>query len=196
MDPFRITFNLPAVRKHFTPDEDSGLEIRLVGGSVFVRAQADLDGDAVVAFSTRGRGGAEATIEGNRAEDLFVALTSRAMFGPYFVLQSTDDGWLQLTPHQSTGAPPKFVPHMRLWPPRSIPRPILANDDVVDFETLRNVLCRAQRVSGRWETKHRRGGRRPKEVTEAKRLLNDFSNLSSEILSGKHRGKGSVSIRA
>ena len=115
----RFTFNLPAERRYFA-DDTKGLRIRLERGTVFLQPSTDMDGDDIMSLATRTRGGRSTDLHA----DATAAKQIMKVFGrngftttkPFFVLQDKGDGWIRLEHFPETSAPPKPIPHLRIWP--------------------------------------------------------------------------------
>ncbi len=191
---FRLTFNRPAERQFFD-QSSNGLRIRIADNDyVFFRPVDSVRGskDSVV-LETRGeRGGKGVHFDGENAGKLLKIL--HKMGGsrkqPYFLLDRApsrgDRGWFTISAHhESTQAPPKFTPHLRLWErhePKREPPPTIINDAVADIlgDTARLIRGARARIDAYRD--ERKIGRPTKEIKEATELLGAFELLSQEIL--------------
>ncbi|CAM6053342.1 unnamed protein product [Sphagnum tenellum] len=182
---FRITFNLPAQNKYFDEETVSGIRIKIDEDVIMFQAAHESDHNTV-AFTNRPRGGCECIIDGTIAGEMLSLLMKEASPSqPFFDLIKLDQGWITIQHYKGEGAPPKFVPHMRVWPPRdrieAIARPPI-DDEITEvlgnFASLARV---AKQLINDYDAE-RRVGRPPSEIIEAREVIIAFQNLAKEIL--------------
>lgn len=176
MQKLRLTFNKPTVKPFVEGDEAVGFRIGIKDGAVQFLPVSDLDSDDVLPISFRSRGGAEATIEGDDISEIVEALDNP--HSPFFTLTRVKGGWLEATPWTKSTPPPKFEPHVRLWFPRDQqPKRAAAETSFAEFA---KMVTDAQKTIEKF-SKVRKAGRPPREVAEAKAIIDQFRNLVSQV---------------
>jgi hypothetical protein len=127
---FKLTFNKPSVKMFFAGEDAVGIQIKVEGTKVFFKPIHRIEPDQldVVPITERDRGGAQATIEGSRANELLNLLTN-PLGNPYYLLKRTSGGWMEATPHSGPKySPERWEAHIRVWP-RDTAAAISVDDD-------------------------------------------------------------------
>jgi hypothetical protein len=127
---FKITFNKPSVKMFFAGEDAAGIQIKVEGTKVFFKPVHKIEPDQldVVPITEKTRGGAQATIEGSRANELLNLLTN-PLGNPYYLLKRTSGGWMEATPHSGPKySPERWEAHIRVWP-RDTAAAISVDDD-------------------------------------------------------------------
>jgi hypothetical protein len=181
MSPFKLTFNKPAVQSFFEGEDADGLKVGIEQNAVvFTPVNGSKDSD-VIPLLERTRGGVEAVVEGRMAAQLAMALENP--HGSFFTLKRMKGGAVQAVPYASADAPSKFTPHMRAWLPKTMDTEgapaVMPNID--EFPRFLEGVRAAKRLVDEHSTV-KRAGRPSREVSEARRLLAQFSELSQEII--------------
>lgn len=184
----KLTFNAPAARFFFSAVDVVGVRIRLERNRVLLRTTVLARGMDVVSLSKRERGGCAAEIDadGTLAAELLRTF-QRSGFSPkrpFFVLQSSSKGWIEVEHFASERAPPKHIAHMRVW--LMAPDPGLTatqrpfSFDIKTWHTVRTMIFKANRTIKDYEAT-RQVGRPPQAVVEAQQIMTSFRRLVAEL---------------
>lgn len=176
---FKITFNKPAFRTFFQGDGVAGIRVRIVDERVLFRPVLTPTGEDIVPVAERTRGGVEITINGDQANHVLRLLQPK-IENPFYLLRRTEKNWIEVIKYNGKGhEPPKYEPHARIW--LKDMRCDAPCSEVVDFDFHMNEVRKAKGIVDKY-TEERRTGRPPREVIEAKMLLNAFAETAREVL--------------
>jgi hypothetical protein len=177
---FKLTVNRPATQA-FWAEGATAILIRLDDKAVAFRPSAQLESpNDGVRGTARPRGGLEFVINGLKAADLLKTLEDMSAHSrPYFRLRPLADGWLIPEHYDLDGNPLRTEPHLRLWPPhRDIPLPTRPSQHTALAYS--DVVRHASELVSAWQHA-RRPGRMPRDVEEARVVLDDFVALVRQI---------------
>jgi hypothetical protein len=173
---FTLTVNRPASQA-FWADGMTGMVIRHDNKTVAFRPSGqNQSAKEWVPGKARPRGGMEFVVDGSSASDLLKTLEDMsAPARPYFRLRRLADGWLIPEHYNQDGDPPRTEPHLRLWlPHREVPLPTpLPQHSALGYA---DVIRHASELVSAWQGA-RRAGRMPRDVEEARAILDDFVAL-------------------
>jgi hypothetical protein len=177
---FKLTVNRPATQA-FWAEGATAMIIRQDDKMVTFRPTAQIEAsNGRVPGTVRPRGGLEFVIDGSKAADLLKTLDDMsAPSRPYFRLRPMADGWLIPEHYNLDGNPLRTDPHMRLWVPnRDVPLP--ARPPQHTALAYSDVVRHASELVSAWQHA-RRVGRMPRDVEEARMVLDDFVALVGQI---------------
>lgn len=184
---YRLTFNKPAVVQLLQTangEEADGIKVRLEDGKLSFLPVCDSDENDVLLLEHRSRGGMEAMVEGTLSKELIAALSHDA--GPFSVLTRRAGGWIVPVPHPEEQAPPKFVPHVRVWDnivvEKAAPKAKKADKTNGSLHHMIDELHQARQVVAAFDLKAPRRGATPKKVREARALLTSFEGMVADLL--------------
>ena len=167
---FRLTFNKPMIALNFGGEQEAAVRVKIEDGIAYFLPVMDASAADALPISVRVRGGGEAYVEGNRADELRAALTNDV--SPFFTLQRQEGGWLVAVPWLRDVPPPKPVPHVRGWVPTE-GNEALTKDVEFNNEALNGFISLVQNARQMVATfaEEKRPGRPPKEIVEARSTL-------------------------
>jgi hypothetical protein len=177
---FKLTVNRPATQA-FWVEGMTGMIVRMNDIGVAFQPSAEIDPTKdFVPGKDRPRGGLEFMVAGRKGADLLKALEDMsAPSRPYFRLRRLADGWLIPEHYDFDGDPPRTEPHLRLWLPHrdvSLPAPLPEHSALAYADVVRH----ASEVVAAWQ-RARRPGRMPRDVEDARAVLDDFVTLVRQI---------------
>lgn len=176
---FKITFNKPAFRTFFQGDGVTGIRVRIIDNRVLFRPVLTPTGEDIVPIAERTRGGVEITINGDQADHVLRLLQPK-IETPFYLLRRTEKNWIEVVKYTGKGhEPPKYEPHARIW--LKDMRCEAPCAEAADFDFHMNEVRKAKNIVDKY-VEERRTGRPPREVIEAKMLLNTFAETAREVL--------------
>lgn len=165
---FKITFSKTAVDDFFNGAKCAKFRIEKGRGMLLPVSRS---GDGAIDLLSRNRGGSEISFAGPSFKKEQTVLDNGDM--PFFTLSMREDGWIEMVPFKSAGAPEKFKPVARFWDldrkSNYIP---VAERDEGDVPVIRRPVGRPRKIPV--ETQEaapiKRGAGRPKKVVSPARV--------------------------
>jgi len=168
----KLTFNKPATTAFFEGMDACAIQVEVTGETVMFKPVNQETGEKVVRITQRMRGGTEALVEGSLVAALAAALP-KPHDKTYFML-SRVSGWIVATPYVGTKQePPRFEPHVRVWSKGEVKPTSAALITAVQHMSqgqLFTAIRDAEYLTA-WYDSHKKPGRPPRDVSQARELL-------------------------
>jgi hypothetical protein len=174
----KLTFNKPAHQTFFEGMVARGIAITIQDGAATFKPVDQEAGSNVVCITQNERGGIEAVVEGDLADEP-LAVLNKPHADPYVML-SRSKGWIVTSPY--TGAqqvPPCTKPQLGVWiKAGSEPFSAMGVETVQQMspEQLHVAIHKAKAVTARHGARIK-PGRLPRELSQARELLQAMSSV-------------------
>lgn len=185
----RFTFNLPAENRYFD-DVTRTLRIRLERDAIFFKPSASTQPRDGMELSTRSRGGrsTDLSADGTCSAKVMRILANQGLSinQPFFILRDDEKGWISIEHYPGDDAPPKSIPHMRVWSLMGDPQVAAAKSkrvvafDMAGWTKAYKTVLRACTVITEYEGS-RKLGRPSTAVEQAKKIIASFTRLHGQI---------------
>jgi hypothetical protein len=192
---FKLTINYPAQKLFFTEDS-VGIRIKIEPGldgiPIYFRPVSHLRTPDSVSFTKRPRGGYYFNIQGSNSTELLdILLTYASIERPFFTMHKSKNGWLGLKHYTDVGAPPKTIPHVRLWMSREkyVSEMSPMNDEISEILGDFSLLVRGAKHSIDEHARNGKLGRPPADVLDSRVVLAAFQALNEEIFANECHSK-------